>query len=546
MAKCVIYSRVSTGDQDNQTQIDDLKKYAKTINLKVDKVFGETVSGYDLSKERYEYKSMKEYVVNNNIKHILIWELSRLGRSTLHTLKEIDFFSKENINIYFKKENLSTLSDNATNKLLLSLLSSVAELERNTILERTHRGMVKSAEQGKRIGFSIVPYGYKADENGYVVIDEVQAKIVREIYDMAERGMSISGIASNLNSRGIPTKYASMGKKRTLHNGKVVPIYWQNFSVNKILHGTIYKGERNFGGKLKVILPAIIDEEQWNKVQIRFEKKIGYIKRTKYDYLFKGKISCGNCRRAYINRTELRYPKHPSFYACSGKVDPGIKCRNGQFNANVFDEYVYDLLFRHPGVMLKVYNDTQAEFDIESKRGQINYYKTELETYENKRKRLIYLYKEGMIDEAELRSEQASIRNASVDVENKISKLNKELNTFTDKGLSETLTSYLTETDIKIKLEFVQKYVDDIFIYNVKNTDIDFEKLTHTKMNGMKTINLRKPRLNEKMVYVEVFAFGASKPQKLVMTSWTRNCYTSDDLYYKDEYLTILNSSENI
>jgi len=120
----VLYSRVSTQDQDYKSQFDDLRKWCKLNSFKVTKVFGEKVSGYDITKERAEYEAMKEYVIENHIKSIACWEISRLGRSTSKTLAEIEFFSSHNVNIFFKKENLSTLSDNATNKLILTILSS--------------------------------------------------------------------------------------------------------------------------------------------------------------------------------------------------------------------------------------------------------------------------------------------------------------------------------------------------------------------------------------------------------------------------------------
>lgn len=539
MTKCVIYSRVSTNEQDNLSQIEDLKKYAKSNNLNVVQTFGEKVSGYDLTKERLEYDNMKVYVVKNNIKTVLIWELSRLGRSTLQTLKEIDFFSKNGINIFFKKENLNTLSDNATNKLLLNLLSSIAELERSTIVDRSHRGMVSSAEQGKRIGFSIVPYGYEADKNGYVIVKEEEAKVVRAIYKMYTEGSTVRGIAMNLNSRGVPTKYALMGKKRTLRNGNVVDILWQNASVQKILKGTIYKGERNFGGKIKVSLPAIVTEEQWNKVQERFKSHISYINRTKYEYIFKGKITCGHCGRAYITRTETRYPNKPSYYICSGRVDPGIKCKSGQFTSKVVDEIIYDFLFRHASVMLKVYKDKRSDFDIDTMNKQIEFFRSEIVTRESKKKRIIYLYKEGLLSDSELKSEQSAIRNEVVDIQNKISQIEREINDFSGVDLSGTLMTLLRSEDFNVKREFVQKYVDKILIYNVEHNDIDFTNLSYTIMKTMKTNKLQKPRKDEKIKYIEVFAFGSQTPMKVVLSSFKNICFTSDKLEYKEGTLTI-------
>ena len=81
MKPIVIYQRVSTQDQDFQSQIDDLKNWAKGNDFNVVASFGEKVSGYDPDAEQIEYKKMKEYVLHHNIKNVAIWEISRLSRS---------------------------------------------------------------------------------------------------------------------------------------------------------------------------------------------------------------------------------------------------------------------------------------------------------------------------------------------------------------------------------------------------------------------------------------------------------------------------------
>lgn len=140
MKKLVIYYRVSTETQDEESQLVDLKNWSKLNDFQVVHVFGEKVSGFDPDVERDELVKCKSFVVENDIKTVLVWELSRLGRSTLQTLQHIDYFTKHGVNIIFKKENLQTLSDDFTNKLVINLLTSVAEMERNTLMERVKRG----------------------------------------------------------------------------------------------------------------------------------------------------------------------------------------------------------------------------------------------------------------------------------------------------------------------------------------------------------------------------------------------------------------------
>ena len=142
--------------QNWKTQERDLRSYAKYQKYKVVEAFGETVSGYDTSKERLEYEKMKSYVIDEKVDVVLCWEISRFSRNTRTALSEIEFFKKEGIGIYFKKENINTLDDNPNSKLMLTILSGFAEMERETIVQRTKRGLDDRAIKGKRVGLPLL------------------------------------------------------------------------------------------------------------------------------------------------------------------------------------------------------------------------------------------------------------------------------------------------------------------------------------------------------------------------------------------------------
>lgn len=526
MTKCVIYTRVSTTEQDNQSQIDDLKKYANNNSFKVLKTFGEKVSGYDLTKDRVEYDSMKRYVLDNDIKSILIWELSRLGRSTLSTLKEIDFFKKEGVNIFFKKENLNTISDNPTNNLLLNLLSSVAELERNTIVDRTARGMRTSAERGTRMGFGILPYGYEADNKKMLVINEEEAKVVQMMFEMYAKGTSVRNIATHLNSLKIPTRNTKRGMKRTLKNGKEIKILWQNNTVRAMLQRTLYKGKRHYSEDVIINVPAIVDEEVWNKVQECFKKNIGYITRTKHNYLFKGKMICGHCGLSYVSRTETRYEGHPSFYLCNGRNDQAFKCKAGQFSARIIDESIYNEMFKASKVPNRIYEEVVQNFNLAEKLSQIEFFRSSIVTLEGKRNKTIYLFKNDYISDSEFKSEQSSIRRETVELENKIKDIETEIENFQEvKNIRHRIRSITNEKDFSKRYTYTSKFADKIIIYNVKENRIEkLQKIQHRR---------------DKMIYLEVYAFKSIRPVKVVLSSLSGISFSSPELQYHKGVITI-------
>lgn len=483
---------------------------------------------------------MKQFVLDNSIELIICWELSRFGRNSLHTLNEIDFFSKKNIDIYFKKENIYTLSTDPMSKLVLNLLASLAEMERNTIVSRSKRGMASSALKGKRMGFSLMPYGFDADANGYIIINKEEAKYAKMMYEMASKGISLRQIIAKLNSLNVPTKKTSLGRKKTLRSGEVVGISWRTNTVRKILTSTLYKGERNFSGGHIIPIPQIVTEELWDKVQSIFSTHIGYVNNTKYDYLFKGKMYCGNCGYIISTRTEKRYHYLPSYYFCSARREPGVLCKSGQFDSKVFDELIYSQLFKNTSLLEKVYEEASKEFNLEEKQAQIAFFQDEILKQEARKKRVNSLFKDDFISPSEVKQEHTAIRNHTIELDNNIAKIKNEIANHNEIEIGTTLMKLVDETNFSIKHDFVTKYVDKVLMYNVTSNDIDYTKLTYGEYwNNNSKKELRNPHGSDKLVYVEVFAFGNPTPLKISLTNVSKQCFISENLHYENGHLSI-------
>ncbi|PZR39867.1 MAG: hypothetical protein DI538_05880 [Azospira oryzae] len=209
----IIYSRVSTQDQDNQRQISELKEYAKFKNLKLLAVFEEKISGAVRGFNRVEFKKLLEFVDTNKPDNILVWELSRIGRSNRDIVNNIEDFIEKGVNIYMKKEGLNTLSETGqkdpTTGMLISVLGGLAEMERQTIKARSISGIRHNVSNGGAGTGVIKAYGYQS-VNKMLVIDEEEAKVVKVIFEKYLTGMGCKQIASYLNSKEIKTKYNNL------------------------------------------------------------------------------------------------------------------------------------------------------------------------------------------------------------------------------------------------------------------------------------------------------------------------------------------------
>jgi site-specific DNA recombinase len=339
----IIYGRVSTLNQDYYSQIEGLKEYCKINNYNIIEEFSEKVSGAKKRKERKEISKLIEYVKENkNIKGVLVSELSRLGRNNTDVLNILEELRELKIWVFSKKDNIKTLNDDGTpnhsSKLVLDILSSISEYERETIKYRSTQGLKQSVSNLNRwVGGSILPYGYKRVEK-QLEIDEVESKIIERIFNLYLEGKGTQIIANLLNKDGVKTRYnLSLSKdfKLTHRKGnkkgelkeliKKDDFKWKDGTIYGILTNKVYIGKKEGKGNLEGVIlysPPIIDEDIFNDVQIKLKSK-NKERKTKFFYLFQNKLNCGRCKRSY--HAHKRAPKEEnkvskdSRYICLSK-----------------------------------------------------------------------------------------------------------------------------------------------------------------------------------------------------------------------------------
>lgn len=133
------YARVSTADQNLDRQLDALRKYG------IDKLFCEKMSG--TKKNRPELDKMLTELSKGDT--VVIESLSRLGRSVKNLSELMEYFNTQNIRLVSMKETIDTTSP--TGRLLYTILSSLAQFERDILVERTAEGL-KAARARGRVG----------------------------------------------------------------------------------------------------------------------------------------------------------------------------------------------------------------------------------------------------------------------------------------------------------------------------------------------------------------------------------------------------------
>lgn len=138
--KNIAYIRVSTQEQNTESQWEVLKKY------NIDKPFEDKVSGKNI--DRPQLKEMLDYVREGDT--IYVKDFSRLARSTKDLLWIIDELNKKNVKLVSHKEQFDTSSPSG--KLMVTMLGAIYEFERANLLERQKDGIAIAKKEGKYKG----------------------------------------------------------------------------------------------------------------------------------------------------------------------------------------------------------------------------------------------------------------------------------------------------------------------------------------------------------------------------------------------------------
>lgn len=235
---------------------------------------------------------------------VLTKSISRLSRNIEECLEIVRELNRLDVAIYFDKENLNTQTMDG--ELLLSVLGSLAEEESRSISENGKWGQRKRVEQG-RFKHSSAPYGYMI-HNGSLVIDEIEAKVIRQIFEWYLQGEGSYRIAGRLNKMNVPTIRGKRWYDSTITNILTNEKYVGDFLYQKTYTDGQFKRHVNRGDVDQLYIsnnhPAIIQSSDFEKVQTLMRKRSeSCSSQTQSAYPYTQKIKCGYCGGTLIRRT---------------------------------------------------------------------------------------------------------------------------------------------------------------------------------------------------------------------------------------------------
>ena len=226
------YCRVSTDTDEQATsyeaQVEHYTEYIrKNPSWECAGIYADDGISGTSTKKREEFNRLIDDCMNGRVDMVITKSISRFARNTLDCLNYIRKLKDKNIAVYFEKEGINTLD--AKGEVMLTIMASLAQQESESLSQNVRLGLQYRYQQGKVLVNHNRFLGYDKDEEGNLIINKEEAKVVKRIYREYLEGQSFYGIGKGLEADGIKT---AAGSER-----------WLNSSIKLILTNEKYMGD---------------------------------------------------------------------------------------------------------------------------------------------------------------------------------------------------------------------------------------------------------------------------------------------------------------
>ena len=372
--KVYTYTRVSTAIQIDGYSLDAqkarMKAYADFNDYQIVGEYEDAGKSGKSIEGRASFCRMMEDIKSgkDGVAYVLVFKLSRFGRNAADVLSTLQVMQDFGVNLICVEDGIDSSKD--AGKLMISVLSAVAEIERENIRVQTMEGRIQKAREGRWNG-GFAPYGYRLVD-GVLQINEDESPAIRTIFEQyVNTDTGANGLSKYLETHGF--------QKLARQNG-TSPLFSATL-IRAILKNPVYCGKIAFGRrKLEKIhgtrneyhqVPqenyllvdglhkGIVSEELWNAAQVKLlaqSKRYEPVNRSKTEqaHLLSALVKCPVCGAGmYSNKCTKRKKdgtpyKSFSYYSCKHrKMQRGQKCDfNKQIQEEVLDNAVVEVIIK--------------------------------------------------------------------------------------------------------------------------------------------------------------------------------------------------------
>jgi DNA invertase Pin-like site-specific DNA recombinase len=476
-----IYTRLSKEDSKStsiENQIQEGKMFAQSKNFLNYEIYneGEGISGGATIKDRPKLDALIQDINSGLVNTVWFRNQNRLERDTQTYIIFMKYAESNNVDVYFDNKRFDF--ENATDNMLGIFISGLNQYTRKLQSQQTKRVLKNKAKEGKV--WSVVAYGYKSD-NGYLAVDKEESIIIKEIFKMSLSGIGTDSIADILSDRGVLSRKGLRFRGRTIHF---------------IIKNTIYKGKRLYSGEF-YNCPLIIEPNQWQKVNDNLENNRNNSgKKVEHKYLLKGLLKCGKCGRNYYGHSRINGKDNT--YICSSRRHKDMICNN----KGIFIPFIEGLVWRqmfNDKLFLKAYLDFISNNNNSEEVKEIECYIKDINNKISKNEKSINTLLDKLLEggfgadvegKFKLRMNSISKETDTLKVQQKnyLEDLEQYKN-YKNSSISDELDKDLSDASFNIKQQLIKQFIDEIVItFDEEGTSGNYYIEIKPKVKGMKSI----------------------------------------------------------
>jgi site-specific DNA recombinase len=361
MVRCAIYTRKST-DEGLAQEFNSLDAQRECAEAYIHSqrhagwvVLPETYDdgGYTgANMDRPALQRLLADIQAGKIDCTVVYKVDRLSRSLLDFTRIMEVFELNGVDFVSVTQQINSAT--SMGRLVLNVLLSFAQFEREMVSDRTRDKMSAARRKGKWVG-GIPMLGYDVHpDGGRLVVNEGEAEQVRTLFDLYREHQSLTAVVREANLRGITTKQWTT-KDGRCHAAKPLT---KNLMF-RILTNVLYAGQVSYKGQ---VFPGeqarIVDEEVWSEVAalLRGNGVSGGRKvRNRYGAMLRGLLWCEACQTRMVHTYTVKDGKRYRYYVCATAQQRGWDaCPSKSVSAQAIEDSVLEKIravVTHPSVV---------------------------------------------------------------------------------------------------------------------------------------------------------------------------------------------------
>ena len=492
------------------------------------------------TKRRENFNRMIDDAADDTFDLIITKEISRFARNTLDSIQFTRQLLGCGVGVFFQNDNINTFDEDS--ELRLSIMSSIAQDELRKLSSRVKFGHQQAIKNNVVLGNSRI-FGYRK-ENRRLVIDEEQAPMVRELFELyASDQYSMKQIEALFWEKGYRNLNGKKIAHTTMSNMISNPKYKGYYVGNKVKVVDMFTKKQKFlppeewvmfKDETGEIVPAIVSEELWDQANAILRRRSDDVKSRQgvcnHANLLTGKLFCTCCGTAYYRRESQDKQGHKnSKWVCSGKI------KNGADSCASFPIYEDEI----KPLLLDVFRDTEASAEalieeyVEMYRAldrggrlgsQIAALHKKLATVEQKRMKLLTFNAQGKLDDADFLAMNKQCSAEAKALQAQLDELTAQQESAGNmKQQLDTIRTVLRNAQKDaakgvITKEFVARYIDKIFVTPEEDGSLRLDIKIFTGESCEKHLqNLRRQASAQTVVPQAVAAFSPSDDPEVSM-----------------------------